>query len=235
MKIPELPKTILDQKSFKCPHCGAFSYMKWDNLSLFIYDDQGAEHNVQTRVHQANCASCNKDSIWYNHREVTGWMGMTGIPRPSNDSELSRLFPINEITNQNIPEYSSDMPENVKVLYKEAALIYELSPRSAAALIRLALEKLCEYLGVKKKNIKESIEALAQQQKIPISIAKAADNIRLIGNANVHAGIICDEVLEDINPAIFTYINLIVDFAITKPKEIDEINSLFPEQKRASL
>ncbi|SFS45162.1 hypothetical protein SAMN05444586_10031 [Acinetobacter bohemicus] len=70
---------------------------------------------------------------------------------------------------------------------------------------------------------------------IPISIAKAADNIRLIGNANVHAGIICDEILEDINPAIFTYINLIVDFAITKPKEIEEINSLFPEQKRASL
>ncbi len=235
MKIPELPKTILDQKSFKCPHCGAFSYMKWDNLSLFIYDDQGAEHNVLTRVHQANCASCNKDSIWYNHREVTSWIGMTGIPRPSNDSELSRLFPINEITNQNIPEYSPDMPENVKVLYKEAALIYELSPRSAAALIRLALEKLCEYLDVKKKNIKESIETLAQQQKIPISIAKAADNIRLIGSANVHAGIICDEVLEDINPAIFTYINLIVDFAITKPKEIDEINSLFPEQKRASL
>lgn len=235
MKIPELPKTILDQKSFKCPHCGAFSYMKWDNLSLFIYDDQGAEHNVLTRVHQANCASCSKDSIWYNHREVTNWIGMNGIPRPSNDSELSRLFPINEITNKNIPEYSPDMPENVKVLYKEAALIYELSPRSAAALIRLALEKLCEYLGVKKKNIKESIETLAQQQNIPISIAKAADNIRLIGNANVHVGIICDEVLEDINPAIFTYINLIVDFAITKPKEIDEINSLFPEQKRTSL
>lgn len=235
MKIPELPKTILDQKSFKCPHCGAFSHMKWDNLSLFIYDDQGVEHNVQTRVHQANCASCNKDNIWYNHREVTGWIGMNGIPRPSNDSELSRLFPIQEITNQNIPEYLSDMPEDVKSLYKEAALIYELSPRSAAALIRLALEKLCEHLGVKKRNIKESIEELARQQIIPLRVAQAADNIRLIGNANVHAGIICDEVLEDINPAIFTYINLIVDFAITKPKEIEKINTLFPEQKRASF
>jgi len=88
--------------------------MKWDNLSLFIYDDQGAEHNVKTRVHQANCASCNKDNIWYNHREVAGWVGMNNIPRPSNDSELSRLFPIQEITNQNIPEYLSDMPEDVR-------------------------------------------------------------------------------------------------------------------------
>ncbi|WP_263576551.1 DUF4145 domain-containing protein [Acinetobacter pseudolwoffii] len=237
MKLPPsiLPKTILDQKSFKCPHCGAFSHMKWENLFFTIYDDQHNEHSVQTRVHQAQCASCEKENIWYNNREVSGWVALGSIPRPTDDSELLRLFPINEIDNKDIPEYSSDMPHDVKELYKEAALIFELSPRSAAALIRLALEKLCDHLGVKKKNIKESIEELAKKNIIPIRIAKAADNIRLIGNANVHPGIIGDEVLEDINPAIFTYINLIVNYAITQPKEIEKINSLFPEQKRASL
>ena len=76
---------------------------------------------------------------------------------------------------------------------------------------------------------------MAKENIIPSRVAKAADNIRLIGNANVHSGVIYDEVLDDINPAIFAYINLIVDYAITKPKEIEEINSLFPEQKRASL
>ncbi|TCB60256.1 DUF4145 domain-containing protein [Acinetobacter terrae] len=235
MKLPELPKTILDQKSFKCPHCGAFAHMEWDNLCLMRRDDQDNEFNVQTRIHQATCVSCNKENIWYNHRTVSGWIGLNGIPRPIDDSELSRLFPVQEITNQDIPNYLPDMPKDVKTLYKEAALIFELSPRSAAALIRLALEKLCEHLGVKKKNIKESIEELAKQQIIPLRVAQAADNIRLIGNANVHAGIICDEVLDDINPAIFSYINLIVDYAIKKPKEIEEINLLFPEQKRASF
>ncbi|TCB52693.1 DUF4145 domain-containing protein [Acinetobacter sp. ANC 4779] len=235
MKLPELPKTTLDQKSFKCPHCGAFAHMEWNNLFFITYDEQGNEHNVQTRVHQANCASCSKDNIWYNHKGVSDFLVLNRIPRPSNDSELSRLFPTQEITNQNIPEYLPDMPEDVKCLYKEAALIYELSPRSAVALIRLALEKLCEYLGVNKKNIKESIEELVKQQIIPLRVAQAADNIRLIGNANVHAGIICDEVLDDINPAIFSYINLIVDYSIKKPKEIEEINLLFPEQKRASF
>ncbi|QIO06639.1 DUF4145 domain-containing protein [Acinetobacter shaoyimingii] len=235
MKIPELPKTILDQKSFKCPHCGAFAHMKWENLFFTIHDEQGNEHNIQTRVHQARCASCEKENIWYNNREVSGWLALHGIPRPSNDSELLRLFPINEISNTDIPEYLPDMPHDVQELYKEAALIFELSPRSGAALIRLALERLCEHLGVRKKNIKESIEELAKKQIIPLRVAQAADNIRLIGNANVHSGIIGDEVLEDINPAIFTYINLIVDYAITKPKEIDEINALFPEQKRANI
>lgn len=237
MKLPPplLPQTILDQKSFKCPNCGAFSHMKWENLFYSIYDEQGNEHHILTRVHQAQCASCDKENIWYNNREVSGWLGLQGIPRPTNDSELLRLFPINEIGNKDIPEYLPDMPHDVKELYKEAALIFELSPRSAAALIRLALEKLCDHLGVKKKNIKESIEELAAKNIIPLIVAKAADNIRLIGNANVHSGIIGDEVLEDINPAIFSYINLIVDYAITKPKEINEINALFPEQKRASL
>ncbi|MDY6535572.1 DUF4145 domain-containing protein [Acinetobacter faecalis] len=235
MKIPEQSKTILDQKSFKCPHCGAFAHMKWENLFFIIHDEQGNEHNIQTRVHQAQCASCEKENIWYNNREASGWLALNGIPRPSDDSELLRLFPITEMVNKNIPEYLPDMPNDVKVLYKEAALIFELSPRSAAALIRSALEKLCGHLGVKKKNIKESIEELAKENIIPSRVAKAADNIRLIGNANVHSGIICDEVLDDINPAIFAYINLIVDYAITKPKEIEEINSLFPEQKRASL
>lgn len=235
MKIPELPTTILDQKRFKCPHCGAFAHMKWENLFFMVHDEQDNEHNIQTRVHQAHCASCDKENIWYNNREVSGWLGLQGIPRPSNDSECLRLFPIIENFNQDIPEYSSDMPNNVKELYKEAALIFELSPRSAAALVRLALEKLCDHLGVKKKNIKESIEVLATKNIIPLTVAKAADNIRLIGNANVHPGIICDEILEDINPAIFTYINLIVDYAITKPKEIEGVYSLFPEQKRASL
>lgn len=235
MKIPESAKTLLDQKSFKCPHCGAFAHMKWENLFFLIYDEQGNEHNVQTRVYQAQCASCEKENIWYNKREVSGFLALNSIPRPTNDSELLRLFPIQEISNQDIPECLSDIPEDIKTLYKEAALIFELSPRSAAALIRLALEKLCGHLGVQKKTIKESIEELAKQQIIPIRVAQAADNIRLIGNANVHAGIICDEILEDINPAIFAYINLIVDYAITKPKKIEEINSLFPEQKRASL
>ncbi|WP_227590981.1 DUF4145 domain-containing protein [Acinetobacter schindleri] len=233
--MSEEPKTILNQKSFKCPHCGAFAYMEWNNLYVISQDPVGNDFYIRTRVHQANCASCDNNNIWYNHAPEMDWLPPNNFHEPRDNNELTRLYPIQEIANKDIPNANADMPGNVKKLYIEAALIFELSPRSAAALIRLALEKLCHHLDVKRKNIKESIEELAKQQIIPIKVAQAADNIRLIGNANVHPGIICDEVLEDINPAIFTYINLIVDYAITKPKEIDEINALFPEQKRASI
>lgn len=228
-------KTILNQKSFKCPHCGAFAYMEWNNLYVISSDPMGNDFYIKTRVHQANCASCSNNNIWYNHAPEMDWLPPNNFYEPRDNNDLTRLYPIQEIANKDIPPANADMPEDVKTLYIEAAIIFELSPRSAAALIRLALEKLCVHIGVKKKNIKESIEELAKDNIIPSRVAKAADNIRLIGNANVHSGIICDEVLDDINPAIFAYINLIVDYAITKPKEIEEINSLFPEQKRASL
>lgn len=233
--MSENQNTILNQKSFKCPHCGAFAHMEWNNLYVVSQDPMGNDFYIKTRVHQANCASCGNNNIWYNHAPEMDWLPPNNFYEPRDNNDLTRLYPIQEIANKDIPSAKADMPEDVTKLYIEAALIFELSPRSAAALIRLALEKLCDYLGVNKKNIKESIEELARTNIIPISVAKAADNIRLIGNANVHSGIICDEVLEDINPAIFTYINLIVDYAITKPKEIEEINLLFPEKKRASF
>lgn len=44
-------------------------------------------------------------------------------------------------------EANADMPEAVKALYNEAAIIYNKSPRAACALLRLAVERLCNELG----------------------------------------------------------------------------------------
>ena len=40
-----------------------------------------------------------------------------------------------------------DMPNSVKGLYNEASLIYNKSPRAACALLRFAVERLCNELG----------------------------------------------------------------------------------------
>jgi hypothetical protein len=43
-----------------------------------------------------------------------------------------------------VDNLNEDMPEEVKFDYNEAALIVEKSPRAAAALLRLGIEKLCK-------------------------------------------------------------------------------------------
>lgn len=52
------------------------------------------------------------------------------------------IFP----SGSNIPMPHTDMPESVKEIYNEAREIASNSPRAAAALLRLALEKLTEEL-----------------------------------------------------------------------------------------
>ncbi|WP_156741896.1 hypothetical protein [Occultella aeris] len=44
------------------------------------------------------------------------------------------------------PDPSPDMPEDVAQLYEEASTVVGLSPRSASALLRLALEALLKGL-----------------------------------------------------------------------------------------
>lgn len=45
------------------------------------------------------------------------------------------------------PLAAADMPEDVKRDFNEAREVVGKSPRSAAALLRLSIQKLCIYLG----------------------------------------------------------------------------------------
>lgn len=53
-----------------------------------------------------------------------------------------RIIYPQQICTTQVPTPSKYMPEDVKKMYKEAANVFEISPRSSAALIRLTLELL---------------------------------------------------------------------------------------------
>lgn len=56
---------------------------------------------------------------------------------------LKTIYPINAT----VAMPSQDMPDDVAADYLEARTIFEASPRSSAALLRLAIQKLCKHLG----------------------------------------------------------------------------------------
>jgi Domain of unknown function (DUF4145) len=113
----------------------------------------------------------------------------------------------------------------------EAGAIVDVSPRGAAALLRLAVERLMPHLNAKEKNINASIGLLVTRGLDP-KIQKALDVLRVIGNEAVHPGQI--DLKDDKATALklFDLVNIIVQALNTTPKQI---NSMFDSLPQGAL
>jgi hypothetical protein len=123
------------------------------------------------------------------------------------------------------------MPGEVQGDYAEARDVLRVSPRAAAALLRLATEKLALVLldrhGVPHgDNLNDNIGLLVKNG-LPSSIQKALDSLRVIGNEAVHPGML--DLKDDQTTALslFKLLNIIVENRIT---EVDEIEKLYAEK-----
>jgi hypothetical protein len=127
----------------------------------------------------------------------------------------------------NAPIPNPDMPDDVKRDYEEAASIYTQSPRGAAALLRLAIQKLCIELDGKGKNINEDIKSLVANG-LPEKVRKSLDVVRVIGNNAVHPGQIETDDPE-VAGKLFVLLNIITEYMVSMPKRIDNMYSELPE------
>jgi hypothetical protein len=125
------------------------------------------------------------------------------------------------------PPANPDMPEDIRRDYDEASSILDQSPRGAAALIRLAIQKLCTELGQPGKNINDDIAALVKGG-LDARVQQALDAVRVIGNSAVHPGLI--DLRDDKATAetLFRLLNLIVDKTISEPKHVAEVYASLP-------
>ncbi|MFK8012671.1 MAG: DUF4145 domain-containing protein, partial [Marinicellaceae bacterium] len=110
--------------------------------------------------------------------------------------------------------------------------VFSKSPRSAAALLRLGLQKLCKHLGEDGKNINKNIRNLAEKNTLPPLIVKVADTVRITGNNAVHPGEMSDEDVDYVASKMFDLLNFIVKKGISEPKELEELYNLTPEAPR---
>lgn len=201
----------LNVKAFNCPSCKAYAQQSW-------YSEYGCnegnpmqyrQYTKITDVAFARCFHCDKESIWVGDRLV--------FPR------TTQVAPPN-----------SDLPENIKADYTEASLIVVDSPRGAAALLRLCIQKLCKHLGESGKNINDDIASLVKKGLSP-KIQKSLDVVRVIGNEAVHPGSIDLNDQPETAIRLFELINIIAEIMISHPKMIDSIYKNLPEEKLSHI
>ncbi|HGW3981560.1 DUF4145 domain-containing protein [Acinetobacter baumannii] len=201
-------------KSFHCPFCNVYSSMSWDIFK------QESEYILSF----AQCLHCNESSIWRENADKSSIY-------IKKYHEGMMVYPTSEI---NILP-SEDMPSDVREDFNEARTIYYKSPRAAAALLRLALQKLCIHLGQSGKNINTDIGNLVSEGIINRRIQKAADTVRIVGNNAVHPSEMDDQDIDKIAEKLFSLINMIVYSAITEPKEVDETFNKTPQGARDAI
>lgn len=200
----------LDKDAFTCPRCGVYSAMKWEALRT----DQR-----YVSLALAACHRCRGFSVWYrDYSDDDGCMVGSMI----DPGVLLAPLP------------NEDMPDVCRGDYMEAREISNKSPRGAAALLRLCLQKLCRELGGKGENINKDIAFLVENG-LPKKIQKALDVVRVVGNNAVHPGEISVEDQPETVHALFGLVNLIVDNQITQPKHIDDLFDGLPEGAKEAV
>ena len=130
------------------------------------------------------------------------------------------------------PPANSDLPDDVKQVYDEAASIADQSSRAACALLRLAIEMLMGHLG-ETGSINESIGNLVKKGLNP-QVQRSLDIVRVTGNNAVHAGKIAFDDTTNVQ-ALFGLINVIADVLITQPKQIQELYDGLPEGPKEAI
>lgn len=191
----------IDKDAFNCPYCQAYSHQIWYGGGKY----RSGNYNRIEELSIATCSRCGKISYWINDKII--YPEETGIPNPNED-----------------------LDEEIKTDYLEAASIINKSPRGAAALLRLAIQKLCKQLGESGDNINADIANLVKNG-LPVQVQRALDIVRVIGNESVHPGTIDLNDDKDTAVRLFELVNMIARIMVTQPKEIENLYSTLPEEK----
>ena len=147
-------------KSFTCPYCEVLSMQGLSDLMTNFDRERTSGWTIQENMAVGMCDHCSKITIWLG-KEM--------------------LFP----SRPSVPIPNVDLNSDIKKDYNEAAEIVEKSPKAAAALLRLAIQKLCQQLGESGENLNDDIGELVKKG-LSSKIQKSLDIVRVIGNESVH-------------------------------------------------
>lgn len=230
------------ESSFRCPHCSAYAQQSWaqqlrytedlaDSLNL---DDQEPD-TVWGDLARATCLACREDSVWkmVKGSNQSGWES-----RPTEGGARLISFWVMIWPRESIAEVPHKaMPDGLRELYEEARAVLPDSPRAAAALLRLLMEKLLQKITGVPGNLNKQIGLLVERGTFDKQLQETADTIRVSGNAAVHpAEIQSQGDTKEVALAMFELVNFLVDDLIARPRKISHMyRTAVPEGAREAI
>lgn len=210
------PPKFADGK-FHCPHCGVYAKQFWAHLSAQliwgsdyeICNNSNFKETLESNWRISKCEHCGDYIIWFDDKII--YPDKIGVENPNKD-----------------------LNKDIKSDYIEAAQIFSKSPRGAAALLRLSLQKLLKQLGEGGENINEDIKSLIGKGLNPI-IQKGLDFVRVTGNNAVHPGQINLDDNREIAEKLFQVINFIAEKMITDQNEVERLFDGLPEEEKEKI
>ena len=246
-------------RSFSCPYCNALASQTWFELGIEHKSKDFVPTVFREDLEEWFSSSEAKDipiefkiaTLKRARQEWTGevfieesedYHGSRSVARNLNLSQCYNCDGVAVWINRKLshPAYNStfepteDMPQAVKRDFVEASKLFQISPRASAALLRVAIEELCNEINGEKMSVFKGIGRLVENGLEP-KVQRALDFVRVTGNDAVHPGQINPNDTPEIAEKLFLLVNLIVETLITIPKEIDDLYDTLPEGKRAAI
>jgi hypothetical protein len=193
-----------EARQFHCVLCGVFASQSWSSGYILPGGDR-----ITTSFRACHCSHCKNWSYWYE--------GKLTVP---SDAPVEPVH--------------TDLPRDCAIDYNEAREIFIRSPRAAAALLRLCIQKLMAHLGEQGSNINADIKSLVSKG-LPIAVQQSLDYCRVVGNNAVHPGEIDLNDTPEVATHLFAMINFIVEDRISRPKEIERLYGTLPEAARQAI
>ena len=149
----------------------------------------------------AKCHVCNKSSMWVEEKMVYPFVSTA-------------------------PQPHSDMPGNIRKIYEEARNVVQISPRSAAVLIRVLIEELTKELGETEGSLHQRIINL-KEQGLTEEVVDYLISVKTITNElGAHAGAldINNKVKRKNINKLFVAVNIVIDETISRSKNIRDLS-----------
>lgn len=244
--------------AFDCPHCGAFTTQHWYKLHADRIGEKERVPSIPDAETRERISKA-KDLEDAQRERLLAWIDTVLAGLVLLDRNLSGAYVYSDVGNLHLSECynckkiavwvhgtpvfpsqragvapNSDLPQELVADFEEARAIVDNSPRGAAALMRLVVQKLCISLDEKGKNIDDDIASLVSKGLNPL-VQKALDVVRVIGNEAVHPGTVDLKDDRDTALRLFGLVNAIADQMITHPKSVNEMYDQLPPAKLAAI